>query len=49
MDSSKYFCEVGDAECLKVIPDGAVMSVKVTGDGACGAGVTGRGPGSPLL
>jgi hypothetical protein len=36
--SNKYFCEVGDPECLKLTFVSAVMSVKITGEGACGPG-----------
>lgn len=48
MASSRYFCDVGEAACLKPIRLCAVTSVNVTGDGACGAGRGGFVEGVPL-
>src|SRR6266851_7249150 len=47
MVSKRYLTEVGEPSCLKSIFVSAVMSVNVTGDGACGpggGGVLGRSP-----
>jgi hypothetical protein len=42
MVSGRYFNDVGDALCLKLIPLRAVISVSVIGEGNCGAGFVGR-------
>jgi hypothetical protein len=49
MASSKYFKEVKDGACLKLRPLELVVSVKVTGDCACGAGGGGFVVGSSEL
>ena len=49
MVSSRYFSEVRAAACLKLTPSCVVISVNVTGDGACGPGGGGAFGSSGLL
>src|SRR6266446_2710141 len=47
MVSNRYLTEVGEPSCLKSIFETGVISVNVTGEGACGpggGGVLGRSP-----
>ncbi len=46
--SGRYFCEVGEAECLKLMPTCAVTSAKTTGEGDCGAGGAARRAGAAV-
>jgi hypothetical protein len=49
MVSKRYLSAVGEPLCLKVIFDNDVISVNVTGDGACGPGGGGFFGISPTL